>query len=61
MAKKKKKKEEKYLLLNTSNYLKTCSASFSQIPECLIAYLHPELLSGCAEGQQLQWLLTYSF
>ena len=38
-------------------YLRACSASFPQSTECLIADLHPELLSGDVEGQQLQWLM----
>ena len=33
-------------------YLKAYSPSFSQSTECLISDLHPELLSGCVEGQQ---------
>ena len=44
----------KNLLLKISNYLKTCSASFSQSAGGLLAALHPELLSGDIEGQQLQ-------
>ena len=40
-----------------SNYLKTCSASFSQSTERLIPDLHPELLSGGVEVQQLQRLM----
>ena len=40
--------------LKVSNYLKTCSASFHQSIECLIPALHPELLSGGVENQQLQ-------
>ena len=40
-----------------SNYLKTWSASFSQKTEGLIPDLHPELLLGRIEGQQLQPLL----
>ena len=39
-------------------YLKTCSASFSQNTEGLISALHPELLSGGIESQQLQQHLT---
>ena len=35
-----------------SNYLKTCSGSFSQSTESLISALHPELLSGGVENQQ---------
>ena len=34
--------------------LKTCAASFSQSTECLISALHPELLLGDVENQQLQ-------
>ena len=45
------------LLLKISNYLKTCSASFSQSTEWLISDLHSELLSGGIEGWQLQWLI----
>ena len=37
-------------------YLKACSASFSQSPECLIADLHSELLSGVWKASQ--WLVT---
>ena len=44
----------------TPNYLKSCSASFSQSIECLISDLCPELLSGCVEGQQLQWPVASS-
>ena len=42
-------------------YLKTYSASFSPSTECLIPDLHPELLPGGVEGQELQhwWLDTY--
>ena len=43
-----------------SNYLKTCSASFSQSTESLISALHPELLSGGVENQQLQQHVIYS-
>ena len=32
-------------------YLKTCSASFSQSTECLIAAPHPELLLKGVENQ----------
>jgi len=35
-----------------SNYLKTCSANFSQSTESLLSALHPELLSGDVENQQ---------
>ena len=38
--------------------LKACSASFPQSTECLIPDLCPELLSGCVEGQRLQWIVT---
>ena len=41
-------------LLKISNYLKTCSARFSQSTDKLISALHPELLSGGVVGQQLQ-------
>ena len=34
--------------------LKTCSASFPQSTEGLISDLHPEVLSGGVESQQLQ-------
>ena len=46
------------ILLKISNYLKACSASFSQSTEGLIPDLHPELLSGYVEG--LQRLVTSS-
>ena len=36
-------------VLIVSNYLKTCSARFSQSPECLISAVHPELLWGMLE------------
>ena len=52
------KKLSSYSLLKISNYLKAYSASFSQSTECLLPDLHPELLSGCVEGQRLQWLVT---
>ena len=41
-----------------NSYLRACSASFSQGIESLIPHFHPELLLGCVEGQQLQWLVT---
>ena len=47
-------------LLKIFNYLKICSASFSQSTACLIPDLHPEFFSGCVEGQRLQWLATSS-
>ena len=34
--------------------LKTCPASSSPEHRCLVSALHPELLSGGVEGQQLQ-------
>ena len=37
-----------------SYYLKVCPVSFSQSTECLISAVHPELLSGDVESQQLQ-------
>ena len=37
-----------------NNYLKACSTRFSPCTECLIPDLHPELRSGCVEGQQLE-------
>ena len=42
-------------LLRISNYLKTCPASPHPPPstDCFISALHPELLSGDIEGQQL--------
>ena len=36
--------------------LKISLCQFFQTKECLIPDLHPELLSGGVEGQQLQWL-----
>ena len=45
------------LLLQISNYLKACSASFSQSTEYLIPDLHPKLLSGGVEGQRSQQLV----
>lgn len=42
----------KYSPENT--HLKACSASSPQSAECLL----PEFLSGCIEGQQLQWLVS---
>ena len=39
-------------------YLKAYATSFSQSMEYHIPDLHPELLSGCVEGQPLQWQLT---
>ena len=42
------------------NFLKVCSASFSQSTECLIPDLCPELLSRGIEGQQLQRPVTSS-
>ena len=35
--------------------MNVCSASFSQSTEHTIPDLHPELLSGSLEGQELQW------
>ena len=34
--------------------LKVCPVSFSQSTECLISAVHPELLSGGVESQQVQ-------
>ena len=41
-----KNRAHRSLLLKKFNYLKACSASFSQSTECLIPDLNPELLSG---------------
>ena len=41
-------------------YLKAYSASFSQSTEYFPPDLHSELLSGCVEGQWLQWAVTSS-
>ena len=38
-------------------YTKAYSVASSQSTECLIPD-HPELLSGCVEGQRMQWLVT---
>ena len=43
------------LLLKISNYLKTCSSSFSWTTESITPDLHPELLT---EGFEGQWLVT---
>ena len=43
---------------NRPNCLKTCPASFSQSTKHLISALHPELLSGGVENQQLQQHMT---
>ena len=40
-----------------NTYLKTCFTNFSQGTDCLTPNLHPELLSGCVEGQKLQQLV----
>ena len=48
---------KKFGLIKSSpknNYLKACSTCFSPSTECLIPDLHPEPLSGCVEGQQLE-------
>ena len=37
--------------------LKSYSANFSE-SQSLIPDLHPELLSGCVEGQWLLWLMA---
>ena len=48
--------QEFWFIKSSENiYLKACSASSSQSTERLIPDLHPELLSGDVEGQQLQW------
>ena len=47
------------LIASSENiYLKAYPTSFSQSMENHIHDLHPELLSGCVEGQPLQWLMT---
>lgn len=46
------------LLLKILTLMQGSSASLFQGTECLVTDLHPELISGCAKGQRLQWLMT---